>query len=643
MSRKTSGDNSKNRQNVPSYNRRRLIAALGAGSVAGLAGCGGDGGDPTDTSTDEPDDTSTDEPDDTSTDEPDDTSTETTSEPEGEKVLDRTWRMYTGLPLPADAHYNSYNTAEWWGDDWRKPGIGGITSDGEVYADSGLGKSLDYRPGVIDVELQDDFYWWTDENFTAEDVMTTMELTNWMSYPGDGFDTIVRSEQTGEYSFRLFLSDTFNRTVALYDNVLSLGHWKNTSFWSDYIQRFEDASTDEEIADIQTEINNAKFDDPDPHYLFPFKLQSTTESKYVLELRDDQDYTPHKVPNINYDTIEAIVAGDGTRAEQAFANQETPLGGKIDGDYDFSTAIYENVESGGPGAYVFNCAKPPTNSVHFRRAWAYMIPFEKHKTENAIVDEYPTGLMSPSTEQGLFSQEFLDSLENYGLEESKVEEATAEMEAGGFSQDSDGNWLFKEGDRAGDPMSFDIPTYEWMSDIANNSTAFTNNMADFGIDVAVNVVDTGTLWGTNSSGEYDITLSYWGGRGPFPSKVFGQTFAFDSGDGAQGYARFPETWEGPPIGEPDADPTETYEVASTLDRIALTTDETTYNRLAKTLTWAYNQGLPKIGLMVKPDRQIVNTEEWDWPFPVEENPKKWDNPFRMVGSGHVDAIPEEEQ
>jgi peptide/nickel transport system substrate-binding protein len=214
----------------------------------------------------------------------------------------------------------------------------------------------------------------------------------------------------------------------------------------------------------------------------------------------------------------------------------------------------------------------------------------------------------------------LDSLTDYGWNEVREEEATREMEAGGFERDSRGRWLFQEGDRAGEPMEFTITTYRWQDHVGNQGTDFRETMSDWGIDISVEVGDG--HWGATSTGNFTWAAAYIGGQIP-PNVMatnFGEIAAFGAGN-----PQLSATVEAPPVGEPDG-PMQTYETRTMTDRLKVTQDDQQYQEIVDQLAWVYNQIVPRFGIEGSVLTRLVNTGMWDMKS-LDENPQKLTRSF----------------
>jgi ABC-type transport system substrate-binding protein len=636
--------------------RRKFMAALGIGA-AGLAGCGGggDGGDGGDTTTSTTTTTTTTTEDGDGGDGGDGGGgTDETKRYDSE---DATFRVDRRPPTPAEAQYQQF-------------GPNGPTFDGMLdyvllsrsYADQKfygeVAEDWNYRPGVMDITLKEDFYFWDGEQITADDVMVTYKLSNymWGGDENDAYENIVRAEKTGDFSVRFFLADTFREQFALANAFTGWTFFGSLNYYGPWIEKFEGASTQEEVEKVRTNLGNKEEKNPEPFYYNAFKIVGAEEDRWNLKLRtQDMEQTkapavPHFVEDINYANTVITTIESKKRVKNAFLQGKVPYGNPTEGTgqideskLDFETEWTSLIRPADVGAYSFNCSKPPMSNAHFRRAWMYMLDTKKHSTARMNPEKAVTGFFTENRENIYISDSVRESLTDYKWDQHAVEAAEREMKKGGFEKSAKGNWLFQKGDRAGTPMSFEIPSFSWMSSLRNHSTSFTQAMDDFGIKVK-HVGDTGGVWGKIADTSYDVAMTYWGGG--YPARTFAINFGTVEGFGS-GNPLMPDTWEGPPVGQPDADPSETYQLTTAAQRLKVTRNDEQYQRLVDRLSWAFNQTVPRAPIGAAAQRALLNTTKWDWPIPIAEgdNPHYWIKMFfrRPWNTGGVAYVPEGER
>lgn len=610
--------------------RREFMAALGVGGAVGLAGCSGDGG-----------------------------GGETTT-PAGPRDHygsgDATFRLpLTIPPLPPEAQFQTFAPAT--------PPFGGPVNyalvsrsfvDRQFYGE--LAADWSYEPGVLEITLHEDFYFWDGRRVDADHVLAAYALNNYMNGGDDrdAYPYINEAEKTGEYSVRFRLTDTFREEYAL---AGSFAGWRlpgSLNYYQSWLEQFEDASTQREISSIVADLSTAREGtNPSPFYYGAFKLVDVETDRYAFSLRTgsfdqlEAPEPPHYVEDINFADVVVTDALNGKRMTQAFIDGAAPFAGvsKLSPDkLSFETERLDLVRSVTMGAYTFDCSRPPMSDPHFRRAWMYMLDTETHSVPKTMRPEKRvTGFLTENREQIYVSDDLLGALTDYGWDQHAAAEAEREMKAGGFDRDSEGNWLFKEGDRAGEPMSFEVVSFAWMEPLWRNATAFVRAMGEFGIAIE-HVGDPGEIAERIETTDFDVALTAWGGGTPV--RTFGVNFGTETLF-STGNPKMPEAWDGPPVGKPASESRETYELARPAQRLRVTRDDEAYQRLVDRLTWVFNQAIPRAPIGASVQAWYLNASKWDWPLPEQrgDNPESWtDAPSeRPWSTGGVAYVPPEQR
>ena len=594
--------------------RREFMAALGVGGTVGLAGCSNDGG-----------------------------SGETTT-PTGPRDYygseDATFRLpLTIPPLPPEAQFQTFApAAPPFGRSMNYALVSRSFVDRQFYGE--LAADWSYDPGVLEITLHEDFYFWDGQNVDADHVLAAYTLNNYMN-GGDNRDAypyIDEAEKTGEYSVRFSLTDTFREQYALAESFTGWRLPGSLNYYQSWLEQFRGASTQQEISSIVADLSTAREEtNPYPFYYGAFKLVDIKTDRYVFSLRTEDfeqleaPEPPHYVEDINFTDVRVTDDLNGKRMTQAFINGKAPFTGISEispDDLSFETERLDLVQSTAMGAYTFNCSQSPMSDPHFRRAWMYILDTEKHSVAKTMYPEKRvTGFLTENREQIYVSDDVLGNLTDYKWDEHAVAEAEREMEAGGFERDSEGNWLFKEGDRAGEPMQFEIISFPWIEPLWRNATAFEQAMAEFGITIE-HVGDPGQIAKRIETTDFDVALTAWGGG--TPARMFEINFGTETTLGT-GNPEMPETWDGPPVGKPESGTRETYELAEPAQRLRVARDDEAYQQRVDRLTWVFNQAIPRAPISAGVQAWYLNVSKWDWLLPEEKsnNQRYWtSNPRR---------------
>lgn len=641
-----------NGQSYRKTNRRRFLGALGIAGAAGLAGCG-EGSDGGDTPTLGGEGTPTPGGDGEGTPTPGgDGETKTVTAEDGIERYEETVSESRPPPVPADTQYQSYSSVNRasWSTMMDYTLISRSYADQEFYGE--LASDWEYEPGVINLELHDDFYYWDGTNFDADNLLLHWELQDYVS-GGDNNnanENVISVEKTGDYSVRFSLADIWNEDYALKQSIVDWSPLGSSEYYRPWLEKFEDAGSQGAIEDLRTELDETTEKDPTPFYLMPFKITDAEEDRWILRLRTDEDPTPHYVEDINYLNFEIIVNDEGQRESQMFKNQVLPNGStgswkdKKD-ELPFETVRVAFSRPTEMTAILFNCSQPPMSNPHFRRAMLYMTDRETFRRPSPVLpNKTHTPFLTPGREEAFVSQDLLDSLEDFGWDEVRREDADREMEKAGFERDSDGNWLYQEGDRAGEPIEFTLHTFAWTTHVGNLGTDWRENLADWGVTIT-EVTNEDAHWGRIQwEYEFELASSYWGGGSP--EQAFATNFGEAVASGT-GNPQLPETVEAPPVGEPWSEydgQLETYETRKLANQLTVVQDDERYQEIVDTMTWVFNQITPRFGLDGNVQSTLINNTRYNVKTP-EEHPELWTHlPFRRLwNKGILEYVPEDER
>ena len=373
------------------------------------------------------------------------------------------------------------------------------------------------------------------------------------------------------------------------------------------------------------------------HHPFEFRLEgdigNVGEDYWRLDLVPEKNGNVRAwTDEINYEHVQFDIREDPgpLEEEQFIAGRETYSGpGTFDADVEFDFPVQEITYPGkfADWAFQFQFNVHPTDNVGFRRAWCYFCDRSLWVNAAGPDTDHPT-IVSPfltdERTQTRVSDDLLDAFTDYGWNEMKRDEARAEMEAGGFERDADGNWLMQEdgaGGDAGEPISLSVHSRGWMDYIADDGSDFFIDMEDFGIELD-------HVAGHISSGGAEPGMAVIGFRhgGGLPEIAFDSVWGGESLSWANPPLETPATVEAPPVGEPagpgDRSGWVEYETRSLNDRLGTTQDPDTYQQIVDELSWAWNQLVPRFMVEVAQSVVWFNNDYWEVD-PIEENPHKW--------------------
>ena len=642
------------------FKRRRVLEVGGLGGIVAIAGClGDDEVDPDDGDDAAADDDVGDIDDTDDVDEVDDHDDIADDEPgtEGYDVMS-VWTNNAGA-RPADAQYNA------WADGPLPPFMEGNKysydlinrgrADEQYYGV--IADGWDYEPGLVEISIHDDFYWWSGDQVTIDDYLMGLELSDFV-HGGDDLDAtddIVRYEKVDDDTARLALVDSWHESFAM--TRLPFGVGQSREFLEPWLEEFRDAGDLDMIDELREDLSDDYVTSDDRlvhHHNTPFEfridgdLGELHETEYIMELVPEKNGNKrHYVDEINFTRLgwPAVEEHDIRRVED-FMNQDQPhigVGAIEDPDtLDFDTELVggwaRDVE---PFGFTFNHDRHPTDNVHFRRAWAYLTDRTLWNAEiNHVAPEHFHPFLSDTRAEQYIGADIIDSFTDYGWDEIRPDAAEAEMLAGGFERNGDGNWLMKtDGSEAeaGEPIEFIVDSFDFLPQIGEVASDFWIEANEFGLDVEL-LIDEIEDW--------TISAKYSGGE--IPEVAFDSTFGSEDLTWAAPNPNFPSTVEAPPVGdttEPgDEVELEEFETRPMSQRLPVTTEESQYQALLDSLAWCANQLLPRYTVRFSAQMYRVNDHRWSFHDP-EERPDKYVQ--KVTRMSHLNGqhwyVPEEER
>lgn len=646
--------------------RRRIVEAGAVGGLIGVAGClGDDGPEDADDAVDDGDDVPADDTDDVDDgDDVDDIDDGDEAVPEIQEYHDADLQWSHAFDLPADLQYNVY------ADGPSTPTNAFVLRNYDLVVRSVADLELygllvddwSYEPGVLELTFHDDYYWWSGEQVTVDDYLTQLEFEDYY-WGGDDLDdqeAIVTRERIDELTVRLALADAWHEEWAIHETVEGLLLNSSRTFLRPWIEEFEDAPDLDAIQDIRDdhEDNAQVTDDEELVYMYntlhEFRFDGSIGG--VGEDFFEVEAVPTKDGNIrhwanpenhdilpNVETIRLNVREEEDVARQdGFLENTHPLAyGErwpeavemhLDGEFDFDTDLYVFPRPpNDQGGMQFNHETHPSDDPNFRRAMAYLTDntaWENHP--DAVPAERLHTFLSEEELEAFVSAETIDAFTEYGWNEMRFDDAAAELEAGGFERNADGDWIMLEdGDEgdAGEAMSFtfDVPTF--MGYVVDQGSDWFADLEGFGI--GNEVIEAGF-----DGEEWTVTYTYTGGG--TPDHAFNHVF----NDAAPNWSRrdqnVPSTILASPFLEasgPGAEVEEwvEYDVGAMTDRLPVTTDAEQYQQLVDELSWVINQACNHYSTAPVQRHHVVDVENWHWPA-LDEIPERYSNLLMDVGS-----------
>ena len=624
-------------------NRRSIIGIGGFVGVMALSGCLGDDEEEIEDADDVDDEVAADDDVADDTDDPDDDDVTPPADDEDDDEPEEIVRYDVGPyntmwePFPADAQYSPWSgdpIPPWQGESNAHFQLANRSNHDQV-AHSRL-FDWQYEPGILEIDLRDDFYWWSGDQMVAEDLVTYFQLQDW-AWGGEDLDAhpeLVAYEEVGEFSVRFALADTWREEWALQQVVIDESFWSNQNWNTRWNEVFEDTGGDmDAIEDVREDLNEHRVDTDEElvdffRIPFEFRLDESIgeigENHWRMDLVPEKNGNPRGFTDVNYNHIYHWAFEEtGEHANEHFLNQDQPelyqpsYGEDADEDPDFPwnyrKESWSRNEHGEFFNWNFNAEVHPTDNPFFRRAWCFMTDRSDWATLDPTytTNELAGPFVNDEWNVEVFSDDIIEAWTSYGPEEVMPDRAAQELETGGFERDAEGNWLNQE---EGEPISIDIGNWDWGGLICDGGTDFTADLEEFGIEAEC-LLDHPDPWTVNGG--------YHGGL--LPENAFSSIFGeINLGWGQTWNNGFPETVEAPEVGDTDADPDDwvEYDTRTMTDRLGVTTDEESYQAMVDELGWVFNQILPRYQVIEDVQVYIMNDERWHVDS-MEDHPEKW--------------------
>lgn len=523
----------------------------------------------------------------------------------GEKLQDPVTTEFVAdsWRLPGDTQFNQYNPTNWGGQQ------GWMLFDPFAKYDP---NKTDFIPFLVDwsidetsatLTLREEREWHNGDPVTSADFATKLKLDKYVGDPV--WDFLASVSAPDDQTIELELAGKTNPDV-LKLNLLSKRLTTKESVHGEFLQKLEDASTDNEENSARNELTNFKWEEPIGNGLFQWGDRS--ERKITLHLWEDHPVAE----NVNWDKYSYVFTPDNQ------SHWEGLIGGELDG-VTHTLFMPENVvqqlpdhmveflypNNGGMGL-TFNNDHELFGKREVRQAFAYIIDREpvavKSGGDTKKAVEIPHGTIQELAEE-FFPSDVLDKLVAYdGVQKDK---AAALLEEAGLTK-SGGTWQRPDGGAWQPTLKVQSGASDWVSGLQEIIAQLEN----FGIQAQMSTVEDSSYWGeTLPSSDFEAAMNFWGGGQPHP--FFGLRWAFAS-QTMREFNNFPAEIESPStLGDPDSD-LETINVEEQVEKTAQSSGEET-SKLMGELAWVLNQHLSVIPIQEKLEQHFVSTDDWEIP------------------------------
>lgn len=505
---------------------------------------------------------------------------------------------------------------------------------------------------TLSLHLRDHHTWApSGDPVTADDLRTKFVLEDWIV--GSQLRSVVDEYVVAsEKQLDLVLSNDALRPELFMGSFV--GDWIDMkhSVYREWVEAFEDATSDSEREDIQQEVVEFRWENGDVELSGQFQPPELRENSILYEVRRD-DGKPHAgsregFPNETlYTELELHVVPRGQTEYQLVRQGDSILTNyrghaaelaPAENNDDLLTAKSPTFAS-----YVLqpNHSADHLDDVAVRKAIAYALDLER-AAEVAMSNNLAPitsqsgvlGAMGPDEYahpdfQGTYDFSYtdyitdvsFDSFTDYGTE-PKMDEAVAVLQDAGYQRNSDDLWEDESGNVVGpNLLSSDIADF-----FLNQTLEWVSSLQELGFDTEIDSLPYDQFFDRLGNADYDMTIVAWQPSAPFGYSLQSTTWQISARRDTPptGWvAEDPITANVPDYGDASADPIE-VNVTEKLNQAQFESDEEESNRLISELAWAANESLPTIFCGEIADTVVADNDNFQWPEPQSaEWPMQW--------------------
>ncbi|MFB6120816.1 MAG: ABC transporter substrate-binding protein [Halobacteriaceae archaeon] len=504
-----------------------------------------------------------------------------------------------------------------------------------------LGWTEDQENNELRVQVREDVYWTqggeTIDPFTAGDLKTWFELQRRMTpkknrpenpavvgwrVEGDNDRTFVMELNPNGYNIEVVTSDLESQYITTYRN----------GFFGTKLEELRSASTKEEKSAIRKEVANKEITlADDPPICTPWMLETANPQTARFTL--NEDHWVAKSDATTPRTLEIKVVGGGssagyqalksgdihisdTQIPDSIPNNSVPdqvkqvtyataAGWTLKMNYGGKIDPYMGIDTDKPreewvaGAQQAKVRQGIGHAIKFSDVLANHLGSRAADLIDPFQKAHPS---SVHRVKGRFPDFYENDLPSYTARD--LEMAAQRFEEAGLTKEG-GTWTKPNGD----PLKFVIQASS--TDVSMMRTIH-NDLKDFGVKTELQTLGS-QVWKHYNQGSYGAVMGWNQDKLPVGLEARGHLVP-----GAVWPAGpVPEKYKVPPIGEMDAEPTETVHPRE-LTKGFETENPSAHAEATKKLVWTYAYHLTNIPLMPWMGGFMVNDEAMNWAQPAPD-------------------------
>ncbi|WP_229871222.1 ABC transporter substrate-binding protein [Halarchaeum grantii] len=421
-------------------------------------------------------------------------------------------------------------------------------------------------------------------------------------------------EVTGDRQIELPLDGSVNESI--FRQSLN-NFWLNVPYhrYGEYVERFMDATSDEERNSVRTDLRSASFDEPFGNG--PFKFVSRSSNRLRMEL-----YEHHPdADQINFDYWDVIRASTDTAS--------VVLGMAPEGDIDMvrnftppQSVLSQAKQNDGiltnqiPAlwgqALPFNCGHEDFGNIRVRQAIAELIDRDlvsRNYGEFGVPVQAPSGLVGNINGQNEQTDRWTRWVTDEGEEQlhryQNPERGRRLLREEGYTKQG-GKWMRPDGTQLSMPIKVPSGYTDWHPIYQTISSLLT----DEGIDSEVKMIDSTSYYPNHYlEGNYVTAATGWTLGRDNPWYTFGQWFR-PLADKVYKMNFKPTEVEVPPVGEPDGE-LQSVDVLQLFQNVRNASEENLQEAITE-FAWVANQFIPMLPILEINDTAWMTSDDWNW-------------------------------
>lgn len=398
--------------------------------------------------------------------------------------------------------------------------------------------------------------------------------------------------------------------------------------YKDYVDRFLDATSDEERNSVRTDLRGDTFDEPFGHG--PFKFESVSSNRYRMTRYDhhpdaDQiDFDYWDVIKASSDTA-SVVLGMVPEGDIDMVRNFTPPESVLQQANDKEGLLTTNLPALWGQGLPFNCGHEDFGNVRVRQAIAELLDRDliaRNYGQFGVPVQAPSGLVGNINGQN----EQVDSWKRWVTDEGaealhryqNPERGRRLLREEGYTKEG-GKWLRPDGTQLSMPIKCPSGYTDWHPIYQTAASILTEE----GIDSSVEMIDDTAYYPNHYlDGNYVAASTGWTLGRDNPYYTFGQWFRPLS-DEVYKMNFKPSEVEAPPLGEPDGE-FQSVDVVELFNNVKTASGEDLQQAVTE-FAWVANQFVPMLPLLEINDVAWMTDDDWSWE-PAQDSPEwqvKW--------------------